>query len=250
MRGAARLAARFLNAYHYTGMYDFATNGESFALRTFARFAPENPVIWDVGAHHGEYAAEAHEILPRAAITSFEILPHIAKAARRKVTGDWFTLREIGLSDAPGSVDVVWNRRADTTNAIAPMDNGFFAHDDLETVSCPVGTIDGLIAEGAPPPHFLKIDVEGHEPAVLRGAAALLEGADAPSMIQFEYGMTWIGASNVLYDTQRRLEHAGYAVGRLFPDHVAFKDYGWADDDFRMGNMIAVRDRGLRDALS
>ncbi|MDT0576031.1 FkbM family methyltransferase [Croceicoccus sp. F390] len=241
---------RFLNAYNNTGCYDFDNNGEGFALRIFAQHAPLRPVIWDVGAHKGEYALEAHATVPDAQVVSFEIIPQLARQLGEHVDPRWCEIREMGLSDSAGVVEVVWNKRADTTNSIKPLANEFFAHDDLEKVECPISTIDLLVQAGARAPHFLKIDVEGHEPAVLRGARNLLHGPDAPLVIQFEYGMTWIPASGLLHDVQMMLEQAGYGVGRLFPDHVAFKTYDWNDEHFRMGNMIAVKDPDLRRALA
>ncbi|TVP74575.1 MAG: FkbM family methyltransferase [Rhodobacteraceae bacterium] len=245
LRAAARLASRFLNAYHNTGNYDFARNGEAFALRVFARHASPDPVIWDVGANYGQYASEAHALLPAARVISFEILPAIAAKMRQKLQGDWLEIREMGLSDSVGTVDVVWNKQVECTSGITPFQNEFFAHGQLETVSCPVSTVDQLIADGLAAPGFLKIDVEGHEPAVLRGARALLEGPQAPRMIQFEYGHTWIASGGLLHQTRLFLEQAGYKVGRLYPDYVDFKIHGWADEHFRMGNMIAVKDDAM-----
>lgn len=239
----SRYAKRFLNAFENTGEYDFDTNGEAFALRVFASKAPPNPVIWDVGAHYGEYAEACHNLLPTAQIVSFEILPPVARLLHERIVHSSTEVINIGLSDAIGAVDVIWNKRSDTTNSIAPLkDNAFFAHDDLETVSCPVSTVDQLVDEGRTPPHFLKIDVEGHEAAVLRGAQRLLSSPHAPVMIQFEYGQTWIAGGSLLYHTQILLEEAGYRVGRLYPDHVGFKDFDWQDEHFRMGNYIAVKD--------
>lgn len=246
---SARLARRFLNAYYNTGQYDFNTNGESYALRTFARIAGKNPVIWDVGAHYGEYAQQAHEILPAASIISFEILPPIANQMRKSVEGEWLELIELRLSDSEGTVEIVWNKRSDASNAISHLNNEFFSHNDLERVACQVTTADALIATGTPRPDFLKIDVEGHEPAVLRGARDLLNSDQPPVMIQFEYGQTWIAGSGLLHNCQTFLEDAGYKVGRLFPNHVEFKDYAWDDEHFRMGNMIAIRDHSLAEIL-
>lgn len=162
----------FLNAFHNAGEYDFDTNGEAFALRTFASQAPPRPVIWDVGAHYGEYADACHNLLPAAQVVSFEILPPVAIYLRERMRSSSTEVLNIGLSDSIGTVDVVWNKRSDTTNSIAPLkENEFFAHDDLETVTCPVSTVDQLVDEGYAPPNFMKIDVEGHEAAVLRGAA-------------------------------------------------------------------------------
>lgn len=148
-------------------------------------------------------------------------------------------------------MEIIWNKRADSTNSIAPLgQNEFFEHDDLARIPCEVSTIDQLVMDGRTPPHFLKIDVEGHEAAVLRGARRLLAGAHAPMVVQFEYGHTWIGGGEVLYHTQMALEEAGYQVGRLFPDHVAFKKFDWQDEHFRMGNYIAAKDPNLIKILS
>ncbi len=250
VRSMAGLAQRFLNAYHYTGEYAFASNGEKFALSCFAEAHGPLAVIWDVGAHLGEYALEAHDVMPGARIVSFEIIPEIAAQLKTRITGDWFELHEIGLSDREGHVDVAWNKKQDTTNAVMPFAYEHLDLSDVQPRRCPITTIDRLIAGGQPPPDVLKIDVEGHEAAVLGGAGRLLAGDKAPAMIQFEYGGTWIPSSATLYATQQFLQGFGYAVGRLYPDHVAFKTYNWKDEHFRMGNMIAARGARLQQLLA
>lgn len=251
-RLAARLAERYLNAWHNTGFFDFDRNGEAYLLRTFASTVGSRPVtVWDVGAHAGQYAAAIHARLPHAHVTSFEILPPIAVALReRNFDPAWFTLRAIGLSDAPGSVEVSWNRLHDQCNAITPRPGEWFDHGEVEQIVCEVSTIDLLIEQGAAPPNFLKIDVEGHDAAVLDGAQALLASDHAPKLIQFEYGDTWIPSGRTLFDVQTKLHRYGYAVGRLYPDHVGFKEYAFADERYRMGNMVATRDPELRTLLS
>ncbi len=250
---AARAAERFLNAWYNTGHYDFERNGEAFLLRCIAKSCPNIALqVWDVGAHEGEYAVCVHDMLPAAHVTSFEILPNVAaKIRERGLSADWFTLRTCGLSDKPGQVTVTSNPEFGTTSSIDPrFGDGWFEHGRVETVVCDVTTIDTLVAQGVTPPDFLKIDVEGHEAAVLDGARELLNSPKAPTIIQFEYGDTWIPAGKTLYDVQRKLEPAGYSVGRLYPKHVAFKTYSFQDEKFRMGNMVAVRDDELRKLLA
>lgn len=247
---AARLALRFLNAYHYTGQYEFESNGEKFALEQFARVKGPDATIWDVGAHLGEYASQAHAVMPQAHVVSFEIIPEIAARMRKRLSGDWLELRETGLSDAIGEIDVSWNRNEDATNAVHPFDYEHLDHSDVQLRRCAITTIDHLVSDGLAPPDLLKIDVEGHEKAVLLGAGTLLASDKAPAMIQFEYGGTWIPSSATLYSVQTYLERFGYSVGRLYPDHVAFKRYNWQDEHFRMGNMIASRHPDLTRLLS
>lgn len=253
VRIAARAAERFLNAWYNTGHFDFDRNGEAFLLKCIgSRFRDVALEVWDVGAHEGEYALCAHEMLPASRVTSFEILPNVAaKIRNRSFSADWFTLRTTGLSDQPGQVTVTSNPDFGTTSSINPrFGDGWFEHGHVETVTCDVTTIDTLVSQGVAPPDFLKIDVEGHEAAVLDGARALLQSPDAPAIIQFEYGDTWIPAGKTLYDIQTKLEAAGYSVGRLYPKHIGFKTYSFQDEKFRMGNMVAVRDEGLRKLLA
>jgi FkbM family methyltransferase len=250
---AARAAERFLNAWYNTGDFEFECNGEAFLLRRLGeRFPGIALEVWDVGAHQGDYAFCAHQLLPAAHVTSFEILPAVAARIRERGFGaDWFTLRAAGLSDHPGEVTVTYNPKFSTCSSIQPrLGDVWFQPDQVQTVCCRVTTIDALIAEGLAPPAFIKIDVEGHEAAVLDGARALLQSADAPAAIQFEYGDTWIPAGKTLYAVQGTLEAAGYSVGRLYPRHVEFKAYSFREEAFRMGNMVAVRDEALRKSLA
>lgn len=253
LRMAARAAERFLNAWYNTGDYDFERNGEAFLLRRLGeRFPGVALEIWDVGAHTGDYAQCAHQLLPAARVTSFEILPVVAAKIRARGFGeDWFTLRTVGLSDERGKVAVACNPEFGTTSSIHPrFCDGWFDPNQVRTVSCDVTTIDALVAEGLTPPAFIKIDVEGHEAAVLNGAQALLQSPNAPVAVQFEYGDTWIPACRTLHGVQGKLEAAGYSVGRLYPRHVEFKAYSLRDEKFRMGNMVAVRDDALRQSLA
>jgi FkbM family methyltransferase len=253
LKALASASEKYLRAFHNEGFYVFDSNGERFAATTLARWAGNKPLlIWDVGAHLGGWSEVAHEIFPKASITSFEILPPIAeKLAARRSAETWFKLEQIGFSDRVGEVEVTWNTKHDTTNSIEPrLGNEFFQDADLVRIPCRVSTIDTYLAEGAPPPDFLKIDVEGHELPVLKGARGLFSGSHAPVMIQFEYGDTWLPGSHTLQSAQAYLEAFGYTVGRLYPDHVAFKNYSYPDDNFRMGNMIAVRDDSLKALLA
>jgi len=251
-RSAAHCARRYLNAWYNTGFFDFDRNGERFVLETFAKiYGQEVTRVWDIGGFHGDYAVEAHKILPRAHITTFEILPQLAdKIAGRNLDPAWFELRTIGLSDRPGSVDVHWHHGSDSTNSIHSQLASGLNYGDVEVITCGVSTIDSLVDGGDAPPHFVKIDVEGHEAAVLEGANRLLASESAPLMIQFEYGSTWIPARRTLQAVHAALVGFGYSVGRLYPDHVEFKPYQFSDDDFRMGNMVATKCPHLKACLS
>lgn len=257
-RGAAplRLIAagceRYLRAWHNEGFYEFSKNGEDFVLKTFLAWKGSQPyVVWDVGANHGQWAVEARGILGNVTVVSFELIEPIAEALERTVDPTWHRVIRSGLSDAEGELEVLWNQTHDTTTSLAPrLESRWFQGAELVALKCRLSTVDSFIAGGEPPPTLLKIDVEGADAAVLRGARGLLTSPAAPDMIQFEYGTTWISFGELLRPTAKLLADAGYRIGRVYPDHVEFRAYSLADEHFRMGNYIAAKDVGLIERLA
>ncbi|MEM6827522.1 MAG: FkbM family methyltransferase [Pseudomonadota bacterium] len=242
MRLLADISTKYLRAYYNERFQDFDANGEAFALNVFADFVGRQPItVWDVGANTGGWASVAASVLQEATIHSFEIVPAIADAFEAELGGrPRHFLHRFGLSETPGTVDVTHNLKSHTTSSIAYRDTEEFGT-KMTIVECEVQTIDLAIESGISAPTLLKIDTEGHDFAVLRGANTLLAGPDAPLMIQFEYGETWLPPCETLEKCHKYLVDHGYALGRLYPNHVEFKDYSYEDDHYRMGNMIATR---------
>ena len=86
---------------------------------------------------------------------------------------------------------------------------------------------------------FLKIDVEGAEHRVVKGARGMIESGRV-SCIQFEYGPWSIGSRFLLIDFYELLgKH--YRIGKIFPHYVAFGDYDWRAEDFKFANYLCVR---------
>jgi FkbM family methyltransferase len=249
----AAACEKFLRAHYNENFYDFDRNGERFALSVFARWSEGRPVtIWDVGAHEGQWAKTAHSVVPKAQIVSFEIMPAVFQKLATTALGEgWLRAENLGLSDHEGQVNVHWNRVHDNASAIVPRLRHRLFAGEVEIVRCEVTTGEAFrAANGLAVPDLLKVDVEGHEPAVLRGCAPMLSEPDAPAMIQFEYGETYIPSGSTLYEVYELLGDHGYRIGRLYPDYVGFIDYSTREDHFRMGNYVAVRDQQLAALLS
>lgn len=87
---------------------------------------------------------------------------------------------------------------------------------------------------------LLKIDTEGNDLAVLRGAQALL-ASQRISVIQFEYNRWWVYARSFLRDAFDLFQPLGYRLGKLTPWGVEFYP-GWHSDleTFIQGNYVAV----------
>lgn len=246
LRLIAAGSERYLRAWYNQARWGFKTNGEAFVLSRLNQWAQGNKItIWDVGAHNGEWSDIAHKMVPSAGIHSFEIIPEIAATLTDSA---WRSAHAFGLSNAEGTVDVHWNQGHNTESSINPRSESVtFRTSPVSMIQCQVRTGDKLVHELGFP-DFLKIDTEGHEAYVLRGFSETLQSSSAPSLIQFEYGITYVPSGSTLREIYSLL--AGYSIGRLYPNYVDFKPYSYSDENLRMCNMIATRDRTLQKLLA
>ena len=176
----------------------------------------EDPVVFDVGAHHGEYMRLVREVLPTARVVCFEPSPTAyATLAAWNEAGD-AELKAYGLSnreawaplysDVAGSgMDSVYKRRA------WQLGRAFTAEQQVQ-----LRELDNVARElGVGRIDLLKIDVEGSELAVLQGAQGLL-ATGAIKRIQWEMGGTNIDSRTYYRDFWELLSQR-YRIMRLTP---------------------------------
>jgi FkbM family methyltransferase len=125
--------------------------------------------IFDVGAHIGMTAIEFSDEFPRAVVYAFE--PHPGNMARMRANLSGkpdVRSHQIGLGEQPGELPFHFDPAHPSMARIA-------SHGEAVTDIVAVDTIDLFAAaQGVRQIDLLKIDVEGHEMAVLRGASGLL----------------------------------------------------------------------------
>ncbi len=148
------------------------------------------------------------------------------------------TLNQLAVSDRSGP---------SVLHVVAPGAETNSLHRSHDT---PVGTVTEAVtmatldeyAEQAGLKHIslLKVDTEGNDMAVLRGARALLT-AQRISVVQFEYNRWWVYARSFLRDAFDFVQPLGYELGKLTPWGVEFYP-GWHSDleTFIQGNYIAA----------
>ena len=81
------------------------------------------------------------------------------------------------------------------------------AESDELTLTVPTVTLDEVLDADDRRVRFVKCDVEGHELAVLRGAAKVLENARPVLLVEIE----WRHAGDAMHETFELLRAAGYA---------------------------------------
>ncbi len=132
-------------------------------------------VIYDIGAHLGFYALPAARL--GAVVIAFEPDPESAARLRMHVERN-------GLGDRVRTIEAaVWSksRPSITFRRGMPRSQGGVCWRDHQPVLASGAVIevaavavDDLVASGEPAPHVIKLDVEGSEAEVLRGAANTL----------------------------------------------------------------------------
>jgi hypothetical protein len=75
---------------------------------------------------------------------------------------------------------------------------------------------------------------------VLQGFAGMID-AGRIDVIQFEYGTGSIVTKFMLKDYYALLASNGYALGKIYPNYVEFRDYHFRHEDFTGPNILAVR---------
>lgn len=126
----------------------------------------------DVGANIGLYSALCAAMFEPGSVTALEPTPSIAAIARKiaDANGLDIDVRQVAASSSVGSASLHLADAADVSNS---LEAGFKASEqsvDVETIR-----LDDLVDTTSAAPLVLKIDVEGHEAAVLTGARSLLE---------------------------------------------------------------------------
>lgn len=86
---------------------------------------------------------------------------------------------------------------------------------------------------------LLKIDAEGHDPDVIKGAENLISNQKI-GIIQFEYNWRWIFSNQFLRNVFADLSKQGYCIGKVTPKGIQFfPEYHIDLETFVEGNYIA-----------
>jgi FkbM family methyltransferase len=145
-------------------------------LKNTFDFTPE--IIYDIGAYHGNWARLARRIYPAAHYILFEANPEHASMLRS--TGERHFIA--ALADKEGAhANFYTPRNAGTTGASFFREQTIhYQAESLRVVTLTTRRLDALVREhGLRPPDLIKLDVQGSELAVLRGAGVLLKSCSA-----------------------------------------------------------------------
>ena len=135
------------------------------ALYALASRKP-NGTFFDIGANMGLYSALLGTSFPDLTIHAFEPFPGSCDnlAAIAVANGLDITLHRCAISDSIGTASLTISAQSDASHSLSTR-----RHSGTGIIEVPTTTLDALVHELGVVPDLIKIDVERHEPAVVRG---------------------------------------------------------------------------------
>jgi FkbM family methyltransferase len=140
----------------------------------FARVLTPDANCLDIGCHFGSVLSELIRLAPNGTHVAFEAIPEKVNFLRRKFPG--VLVHAMALSDTAGVSTFFVNEKRTGYSGLARHGGGTFRE-----ISVRCRRLDEM-ADDLPRIAFIKIDVEGAELFVLRGAKKLLE-RDRPTIL-------------------------------------------------------------------
>ncbi|MBI3516199.1 MAG: FkbM family methyltransferase [Proteobacteria bacterium] len=216
------------------------TNGE---WRTLGEYMPHCRVVFDVGAHRGDWTETVLTINPDLEIHAFEPSRDGFDRIAAKNLPPRVRCNNVGLG-ARAEQRQLYTLGVDSEMRSLYPRAGLEEYGiDVPPAGEPVTitTLDAYCqAAGVDAIDYLKIDTEGHDLQVLRGAAGMI-GRRAIRYIQFEYGSTNVDSRDLLKDFFAFFDETPYRLHKIHPEgYRHYPRYNVRLENFQYQNWLAV----------
>ncbi|MBD2093921.1 FkbM family methyltransferase [Trichocoleus sp. FACHB-591] len=230
-----RNQAQCIVNHHISEGADSLKNGEMWLVQLVA---PSSFVFIDVGANLGNWSSYFLKSAPKLKKgILFEPSDYtFSKLKDRFSLNKEIKIVKSAVSDKLGEMPFFEEPQAGETSSLV---SGVSNSKSIKKI-VPVTTLDIEVERyGLEYIDFLKVDAEGYDLHVLRGASSLLL-AQKIGIIQFEYGRAWALAGSTLASASSMLENFGYEVFLLKKDGFYQIDYKVYGEYFAYSNFIAI----------
>ena len=206
-------------------------NGERTLVENSLRNV-SRPIVFDVGANVGEWSSSVLEVNSNAKIYAFEPSPQ----SRERLRALPIEVVPCAVADFIGEAPFTLSGATNGTNSLVPLLGG-------QKIEVKVTTISRFASQqGIDHIDLLKIDVEGYDLAVLRGAESLFKSG-AIAVAQFEYNGLWIHTRTFLKDVFDFAAAISYRLGKVVPPGVLlYPHWHYELDRYFESNYVLVRE--------
>ena len=225
------------------------TNGEYRLLRSWTELAcgsESTPLCIDAGANEGDFAALITTLCPTAQVACFEPNPPTADRLRSRFLGNpRITVEQVGLGEVSGRFTLLdYADASGSEHASFVSDYMTTQHQEkMVATETPVVTLTNWLDQrGLMRIDLLKVDVEGWEAEVLRGAHSIISSGNLGCVI-FEWNQHAAFMGNNLYEITQILEtHDVFRIlpKSLYPVRTSEISYSPRVDLFAYGNYAAI----------
>ncbi len=234
-----------LNHFDNFNQADSKINGEDKFLENLAEFysgSEKQLVIFDVGANVGDYS---ESLINQFVKHRLDFVLHIFEPSRETFVKlqDKFgnlpnvILNNFALSNRSGEFPL-FKSGNNTLNSLHSRD--LAGQDFTSSEMVHLKRLDDYISEqGITKINFLKLDVEGHELAVLDGLGQYADFSFI-DFIQFEYGGCNIDSHTTLRDLYAFCEAKKFVVYKVMPRCLEKRTYHPHMDNFLYSNFVAL----------
>jgi len=205
-------------------------------------FLSPGAVVFDVGANMGTWTTEIrHAYKQPLKIYMFEPQPSCQRELA-PLAADGCVLVSSAVGNEKGTVTFHFSIEGAGSASIYQRKESYFA-DQVGSIEVPILKLDDFAAENSISKiDYMKIDVEGHELAVLKGASDLISRG-AVRAIAFEFGSANIYSGTFFRSFWDFLTGYGYSLSRITPGGRLSKIESYYEDleYFRgVSNYLAV----------
>jgi FkbM family methyltransferase len=224
-------------AYHLATTSDFLKNGESAMVD---HLAEECLTVLDVGANKGlwsEYFFKKNNNVQILAFEPSNIAFNVLQT-KFKLINSIIPIKK-GLSNEKKESIFFEEPECGETSSVVP----YVSNSASKKIQIELTTVDIVIKEyKLCKIDYLKIDVEGYDLFVLKGARESLK-AQKIKFIQFEYNSSWAYAGSTLIQAFMLLSEYGYKTYLLRWDGLYEFSYAEYGEYFRYSNFFAIPEK-------
>jgi len=231
---------------------DPRTNGEfklqEFLIGFWANQKLKNIIIFDVGAHIGDWSWNLLNVLKSKGL-DFEIHlfePQKSCFGMLQERFQQFTsvfVNAFGISDKDGEQIIYKDYNSSSLASLYRRKTAGINFHEQEIIY--LQRLDNYIRKKSiEKMHLIKIDTEGHDIKVLLSLGEFLNN-DFVDFIQFEYGGANIDSRTFLLDSFSLLEEKGFSIAKILRKGLELRKWEPYMENFQYSNYVAISNKIL-----